>query len=557
MIFKCNNFSVYIIFFVLPFTFHFTTKDKEIITNSRTTILNILNSSITSLSALYSYNNSFIYSNETNKENILSIDIDKLYNDKIQLSKPPNKNDIAHRFISEHEYFFDNNQITNYEFIYYKSIAKYDNGFFSNILVLCSVNDTIYLSDMHSNILFKHKVGYIIGKILTYKIIDENVFYLTNKEENLIEKYIIDLHKYLHSNITDENSDIVKDNITIRTFKEKNGQKDNLLYNIYYNYPKMLKESEFSVVKGKNFTFNTTNETIKSINPVITKGKKTINVLSSRGIAYRLYHDSLDILSNETFPINENNTTNIFYNNYISIISKDRKGEVYHIGNSTHVIKECFLNENSEILSYFFDSTIHILFVLLSNGKIYYLFGNSFNQHESTCNFVYFTSTSLINKNGYYLTMLRRDLIISNKSEFLEFINFEEVEWTNYDTYSKIHRETVKMDNIDSNNNEIPKIIKTSLEHYLIIKNNKKNSLLLFHIPNISSKVKGKNDIVFNFKIPIIFIALFVIFIANYYKKKKNAQNKEDEHLKKEVLDELKRYGGVNKKFKEQSTYSY
>lgn len=541
---------MYIIFFALPFTLHFTNKDKEIITNSRIAILDILNNSITTLSNLYSYNNSFIDTNKTNKEDILNIDIDKLYKDKMKLSKLPNKNDIAHRFILEHEYFFNDNQITNYEFIYYKSIAKYDNGFFSNILVLFSVNDTIYLSDLYSNILFQHKVGFIIGKILTYKIIDENVFYLTNKDENLIQMYTIDLHKFQHNNKTDDNND----NITIRTFNEKNGQKDNLLYNIYYNYPKMIKESEFSVIKGKSFIFNITNETIISINPVMTKGKKTINILTNKGIAYRLNHYSLDIVSNQTFPMNQNS---LFYNNYISIISKDRKVKIYHIGNSTRVIKECLLEDNSEILSYYFDTTIHILFIILSNGKIYYLFGNSFNQHEPTCNFVYFTSTNLMNNNGYYLTMLRRDLIISNKSEFLEFINFEEVEWTNVDTYSKIQRETIKMDGIDNINKEIPKIIKTSLEHYLIIKNYKKNSLLLYHIPNISSKVRGKNDIGFNFKIPIIFIALFVIFIANYYKKKKNAQNIEDENLKKEVLDELKRYGGVNKKFKEKTNYSY
>ena len=69
---------------------------------------------------------------------------------------------------------------------------------------------------------------------------------------------------------------------------------------------------------------------------------------------------------------------------------------------------------------------------------------------------------------------------------------------------------------------------------------------------NINSKIKGSEEVGFNFKIPIIFIALIIIFIVNYYKKKKSVKEEDSEFLKKQVLDELKRYGGVKKKYKEQ-----
>ena len=148
--------------------------------------------------------------------------------------------------------------------------------------------------------------------------------------------------------------------------------------------------------------------------------------------------------------------------------------------------------------------------------------------------------------------MMRRDLIISNKADTLEFLNFEDIEWGNSETFNKVKRQIIHVDEIGVENEAELKLIKTSLEHFLMMKNSMSNKLLLYHIPNINSKIKGSEEVGFNFKIPIIFIALVIIFIVNYYKKKKNVKEEDSEFLKKQVLDELKRYGGVNKKYKEQ-----
>ena len=225
---------------------------------------------------------------------------------------------------------------------------------------------------------------------------------------------------------------------------------------------------------------------------------------------------------------------------------------IFHLSNSTSPLSQCEIEENSEIESFYFDSTMHLLFILFSNRKIYYTFSNSYVHQSKQCKVNYLTNINIKSTKGFYIKMMRRDLIISNKADTLEFLNFEDIEWGNSDTFNKVKRQTIHMDEISIENEAEPKLIKTSLEHFLMMKNSNSNKILLYHIPNINSKIKGSEEVGFNFKIPIIFIALIIIFIVNYYKKKKSVKEEDSEFLKKQVLDELKRYGGVKKKYKEQ-----
>lgn len=546
MVFKSRNYQFLILLCIISLSFSFKSEDINNFTNSQHSTLNIIKSSGSKLDSLYFENeNSFFSKSDRTLNN--NIDIHKLYEDKLLLTKEEkNSYDIANRFILEHEYKFNNSDsISHYEFMYSKSIAKYDNGFFSNILIISSINDTLFFSDLYSNTLFSYKMNYSIGDIITFKTIDETDFYLLNKDRNQIQKISIQLHKYI--NETSNNGD----KITIRTFQEINGKKENMIYDLYYNYNKTLSQIKFEINEREIFNLKE-NETILNINPVITKGTKTLNIFTSKHIAYRLKNDDLSIKSVEKFNIPKEDKDILFFNNYISYKTNETSMGIFHLSNSTSPLSQCEIEENSEIESFYFDSTMHLLFILFSNGKIYYTFSNSYVHQSKQCKVNYLTNINIKSTKGFYIKMMRRDLIISNKADTLEFLNFEDIEWGNSDTFNKVKRQTIHMDEISIENEAEPKLIKTSLEHFLMMKNSNSNKILLYHIPNINSKIKGSEEVGFNFKIPIIFIALIIIFIVNYYKKKKSVKEEDSEFLKKQVLDELKRYGGVKKKYKEQ-----
>lgn len=546
MVFKSRNYQFLILLCIISLSFSFKSEDINNFTNSQHSTLNIIKSSGSKLDSFYFENeNSFFSKSDRTLNN--NIDIHKLYEDKLLLTKEEkNSYDIANRFILEHEYKFNNSDsISHYEFMYSKSIAKYDNGFFSNILIISSINDTLFFSDLYSNTLFSYKMNYSIGDIITFKTIDETDFYLLNKDRNQIQKFSIQLHKYI--NETSNNGD----KITIRTFQEINGKKENMIYDLYYNYNKTLSQIKFEINEREIFNLKE-NETILNINPVITKGTKTLNIFTSKHIAYRLKNDDLSIKSVEKFNIPKEDKDILFFNNYISYKTNETSMGIFHLSNSTSPLSQCEIEENSEIESFYFDSTMHLLFILFSNGKIYYTFSNSYVHQSKQCKVNYLTNINIKSTKGFYIKMMRRDLIISNKADTLEFLNFEDIEWGNSDTFNKVKRQTIHMDEISIENEAEPKLIKTSLEHFLMMKNSNSNKILLYHIPNINSKIKGSEEVGFNFKIPIIFIALIIIFIVNYYKKKKSVKEEDSEFLKKQVLDELKRYGGVKKKYKEQ-----
>ena len=546
MVFKSRNYQFLILLCIISLSFSFKSEDINNFTNSQHSTLNIIKSSGSKLDSFYFENeNSFFSKSDRTLNN--NIDIHKLYEDKLLLTKEEkNSYDIANRFILEHEYKFNNSDsISHYEFMYSKSIAKYDNGIFSNILIISSINDTLFFSDLYSNTLFSYKMNYSIGDIITFKTIDETDFYLLNKDRNQIQKISIQLHKYI--NETSNNGD----KITIRTFQEINGKKENMIYDLYYNYNKTLSQIKFEINEREIFNLKE-NETILNINPVITKGTKTLNILTSKHIAYRLKNDDLSIKSVEKFNIPKEDKDILFFNNYISYKTNETSMGIFHLSNSTSPLSQCEIEENSEIESFYFDSTMHLLFILFSNGKIYYTFSNSYVHQSKQCKVNYLTNINIKSTKGFYIKMMRRDLIISNKADTLEFLNFEDIEWGNSDTFNKVKRQTIHMDEISIENEAEPKLIKTSLEHFLMMKNSNSNKILLYHIPNINSKIKGSEEVGFNFKIPIIFIALIIIFIVNYYKKKKSVKEEDSEFLKKQVLDELKRYGGVKKKYKEQ-----
>ena len=389
MVFKSRNYQFLILLCIISLSFSFKSEDINNFTDSQHSTLNIIKSSGSKLDSFYFENeNSFFSKSDRTLNN--NIDIHKLYEDKLLLTKEEkNSYDIANRFILEHEYKFNNSDsISHYEFMYSKSIAKYDNGFFSNILIISSINDTLFFSDLYSNTLFSYKMNYSIGDIITFKTIDETDFYLLNKDRNQIQKISIQLHKYI--NETSNNGD----KITIRTFQEINGKKENMIYDLYYNYNKTLSQIKFEINEREIFNLKE-NETILNINPVITKGTKTLNIFNSKHIAYRLKNDDLSIKSVEKFNIPKEDKDIFFFNNYISYKTNETSMGIFHLSNSTSPLSQCEIEENSEIESFYFDSTMHLLFILFSNGKIYYTFSNSYVHQSKQCKVNYLTNINI------------------------------------------------------------------------------------------------------------------------------------------------------------------
>ena len=200
----------------------------------------------------------------------------------------------------------------------------------------------------------------------------------------------------------------------------------------------------------------------------------------------------------------------------------------------------------------FYDGILRILIVATNNSKLYFAFPSLYINMKQDCFYEYFTDISINVKHGIYIEISRRVLYLSNKEKEMEIIDLNDLDFHKISFLSnKIRKKKIE---IGEDKNELlikePKFIKTGNEQYMIMKENK-NKLLLYYIPNVNSKIKGNEEISFNFKIPIIIVALVIIFIVNYMKKKNEKDEFEKRKLKNQVIEEIRKYGGSGKKFKE------
>jgi hypothetical protein len=158
------------------------------------------------------------------------------------------------------------------------------------------------------------------------------------------------------------------------------------------------------------------------------------------------------------------------------------------------------------------------------------------------------------------MTLLRRDLMIANsKDNTIYFINLEDIEFGNENKKEIIYRSVNldqfknKFDFVDFKHNVNFKcencvnkidILKCHSGYNILMRRNDKE-ILLFTVANVVGKLKGKEEIGFNFKIPIIFVALVIIFLYHYFKNRINPGNPEE--YSEEVMRELKKRGAFDK----------
>lgn len=478
------------------------------------------------------------YLKDTQKK--LNVEVSEVSKEQSQ-RKAQNSYDIKNRFILSNSYDFAN--FTDYDFFYYKSITKHDNGFFSNILLMMSRNNTIFFHDVFGHFVYNFTLDYPVSKLLSFKVSDESDFYVLNSERNKIVKYSLRMNKFNNFK-NQKNFNGSNDKITIRTFQEMNGKKENMIYNLNYRYDDNMMKITFHVDEKEKLIMG---EEILHLQTQVIKGIRIIHLVTSNKKYYRVRASDLQIIHNITFQNIDLSKKPLFMNNHIGFFS-EKALSIFSISNNVQYMRIYEPpNKDASIVSAIYESTIGVIFILLSNGDILFTFPN-FHNLEYQFGLTKFTSVSFEVDQRTEILLMRRDLIIFNSlTREIEFINFENVDFSSEDSFRKKNHEVISLEELSVS---CPRIIKSNLEHYFSYLS--EGEILLYVIPNINSKIKSKSDINFNFKVPIIFIALIIIFIVNFYKKKSKSNSKSDEAIRGQVMDELKRYSEFpSKKFKE------
>lgn len=481
-----------------------------------------------------------------------NIELNVLKKEKQLIKKDIFSYDIANRLIMEQSLKY-NSSIDKYEFLYYKPIAKHDSGAFTQILIITALNDTLYFNDVYMNQIFNLKLNYSIRELITFKQIDESDIYILNKNRTILSKYSFVSQKHENKVIND-----VIDKITIKTFKENknNEDEDNKIYDLFYNYKSSLQKiafnlvlrDHFSIYNNSNDSNRNINDTIEIITPILTKGLKTINIITQNRHLYKIKAITFEIIHH--FVLDNNNILNqlnnlnplpMLFMNFYSFISMNNSIFINSFDKSLSV--ECINHsmKSATINNYYFDSVYHLLFIIDEEGNLFYSFPNIFGHIKASCDVYFLFKLKITAVSKYQMNMLRKDLLISNEYNEYVFINFEEVEWNDAKSFNRFKIKQIQFPRSEGYLSSQSKIIKTSMEHYLMIRSSE-NEVLLYHIPNINGKLKGNEEIGFNFKVPVIFIALIVIFFVNYYKKKQG-NNISSEAFRGEIMNELKKYG--------------
>ncbi len=472
--------------------------------------------------------------------------INEIYSEFIKEKTNPNFN-IESRIILRSSYEF-NKEVNNFDFFYSKSMAKNDNGIFVNILLITIQNNNISFFDLDSNLMKSFILPYEIYNFITMKIQDEVEIFIISKNKTNLFKYRLKIRKDIGDNYNKT------ENILVKSYIDEFSQVPHNVYNLSYSYLNSIKKLRFNLtLKKKFFQFNNSNEEIISTQTIMMKGLKYIIIYSNLGNIYKLKTWDMLIEKKQNIKI-ENTTIPFLYYTFAFFLNKEKDSlSIYHIHNTSNLLSKCiFKNEKEEIINMFYDGLLRILIVATTNSKLYFAFPSLYINMKQDCFYEYFTDISINVKRGIFIEISRRVLYLSNKEKEMEIIDLNDLDFHKISFLNnKIRKRKIE---IGEDKKEFlikePKFIKTGNEQYMIMQDNK-NKLLLYYIPNVNSKIKGNEEISFNFKIPIIIVALVIIFFVNYIKKKNEKDEFEKRKLKNQVIEEIKKYGGSGKKFKE------
>ena len=496
------------------------------------------------------------------------------YNDNSTYNKNYDES-LEHRLTPEIIFEFKK-KVSGFNLISTKSITKDDTGHFVSILLLVGQNNSIIFSDLLGNHYFTYNLSYEINDIITYKQNDINEFYVVSHNFTEIRKFVLLQGMFYKTNDNKTNSNSTMNNsnyeknhvIDVETYAEDVTREkiEKFSYKLVDTYRQNIKEQRIKIIEEKDIVFKLNNNTNKSkeyefiidINPVVIKGVKSLLVITNKKSIYKLNNQNLEVVSYS--KIDSKNITD--YSNklnpvtmtsyYILFNNYDNGFKITKTTNVSSLIGKCQLfpkNSTEKIEFYFFDQKSRTLYILSSIYNIYLvtpmIIQTSHESSQNSCRIIFLCKMSIIVDNkkdikeygNFYISLLNKKLMITNNG-----IDFEVVDLTkigDVDNENKLQTKPFTFSQFISDKIIFNPLILKNNNKYLFIYKISDYSLILFNFNEKSSKIYTSEPQSFNFKVPIILVAFFVILVWNYLKKK-NENNEADEHIDlKESLEKL------------------
>lgn len=355
----------------------------------------------------------------------------------------------------------------------------------------------------------------------------------------------------------------------IKTYKDGTNS-----YEVYLSYKKNMKKFFWEIEEFETlFSFNNT-QIIKAFTH-INKGAKLL-IITTEDNKVTVLNEDLelqkqfnlnDIYESLNPEFNQIQIKNFhMFQNFISFIHNFNSILISSFENMNNLILKCDLSKNatSTINNFIFDSYNHLIYAILNDGNFLVispkLFGNThYKDNYCIVNKIY--KLDIANE-FMQMEILRKDLILRNKETIIviDLSDFEELDTKNeelkfrkFDLTSYKRKDEILIQNSEKHidlpnfekkhffeNNKLV-FCKSNNGHYIFTKRNNDNTLLLLEIVNPTGKLKGNEEFSFNFKIPIIFIALIILFFFHYFKKKQPEES--DDMIKQDILEKIKKFG--------------
>jgi hypothetical protein len=163
------------------------------------------------------------------------------------------------------------------------------------------------------------------------------------------------------------------------------------------------------------------------------------------------------------------------------------------------------------------------------------------------------------------IEVIRKDLFIKINNHLvivsLENFNNQNNDFSNFPNISYKNL-VIKNQKYEVRRLENMIVLRTNSNYFILLKSflkhhnqsNKKNSdvLLLYEVLLPNNSFTGNEEFSFNFKIPVIFVALIFLLAYHYFNKKKNVTDEESIKIREELLDQLKKEGINLNKYKKE-----
>ena len=440
------------------------------------------------------------------------------------------------RLIPETLFKYSEN-ISCFNFISVKTMAKDDTGNFVSILLLTCQNNSIIISDLLGNIFSVYNTSYRINDIITFKQNDINYFYLISKNYTKIKKYIFFYNIY--SNNTNNSINKINDIINKRTYSEDETREkiESFSYELYDLYKQNINSKHVEIIddeKSKFILNKTNNEYIINITPITIKGSNYLIVITNQYTFYKLNFKNLDIVYQTKVEFNYANEISyilkpIPMNFFYILFNKEEKGyKIIKYENSSMIGKCDLFEENSEekIKNYFFDEKSKTIYIISSLNKIYLsipmLITSQESKNKNTCKTVLLSELNnkikVNNENNFDMSLLNKKLMITKDG-----INYDIIDITkigDVDNNNKLQSKLYEMNKYIKEKNNFPPLIIKDNKNFLFLKQIDNNSLILFVFYEKNAKIYKTEAPTFNFKVPIILVAFAIILIWNYIKSK-------------------------------------